>query len=214
MAKVRIICISDTHGQHAGLRVPDGDILIHAGDFMTYGNAPREIIDFNTWLGRQPHAHKIVIAGNHDRLFESHPMPARALITNATYLEDSGVEVEGLKFWGSPVQPPFNNWAFNVQRGQPIRQYWDKIPMGTDVLVTHGPPFGILDQSRPMTDHLGCEELAEVVEKIAPRLHLFGHIHGGQGRVHGSNGCEFVNASVLNEHYMLVSEPEIVDLEI
>ena len=73
MAKVRIICISDTHGQHAGLRLPDGDILIHAGDFMTYGNAPREIIDFNTWLGRQPHAHKIVMAGNHDRLFESPP---------------------------------------------------------------------------------------------------------------------------------------------
>jgi len=84
MAKVRIICISDTHGQHTGLRVPEGDILIHASDFMTYGNAPREIIDFNAWLGRQSHTHKIVIAGNHDRLFESHPIPARALITNAT----------------------------------------------------------------------------------------------------------------------------------
>jgi predicted phosphodiesterase len=81
MAKVRIICISDTHGQHAGLRLPDGDILIHAGDFMTYGSAPREIIDFNAWLGRQPHRHKIIIAGNHDRLFESHSMPARTLIT-------------------------------------------------------------------------------------------------------------------------------------
>jgi hypothetical protein len=89
--------------------VPDGDILIHAGDFMTYGNAPREIIDFNAWLGRQPHPNKIVIAGNHDRLFESHPNPARALVTNGIYLEDSGVELEGLKFWGSPVQPPFNN---------------------------------------------------------------------------------------------------------
>jgi Icc-related predicted phosphoesterase len=141
-------------------------------------------------------------------------MPARALITNGVYLEDSGVEVEGLKFWGSPVQPPFNNWAFNVQRGAPIRRHWDKIPMGTDVLVTHGPPFGMLDQSRPMTDHLGCEELAEVVEKVAPRLHLFGHIHGGHGRLRGSNGCEFVNGSVLNEHYMLVYEPRIVDLEI
>ena len=157
MARMRIICISDTHGQHASLRVPDGDILIHAGDFMTYGNAPREIIDFNAWLGRQSHRNKIVIAGNHDRLFESHSMPARALITNGVYLEDSGIEVEGLKFWGSPVQPPFNNWAFNVQRGAPIRRHWDKIPMWTDILVTHGPPFGILDQSRPMTDHLGCE---------------------------------------------------------
>jgi Icc-related predicted phosphoesterase len=86
--------------------------------------------------------------------------------------------------------------------------------MGTDVLVTHGPPFGVLDQSRPTTDHLGCEELAEVVEKVAPRLHVFGHIHGGQGRVHGSNGCEFVNTSVLNEMYLLAQEPQIVDLEI
>jgi Icc-related predicted phosphoesterase len=214
MAKVRIICISDTHGQHSDLRVPDGDILIHAGDFMTYGKAFREAIDFNAWLGRLPHRHKIVIAGNHDWLFETHPIPARDLITNGIYLEDSGVELDGLKFWGSPVQPPFNNWAFNVERGDAIRQHWDKIPMGTDVLVTHGPPFGILDQSRPMTPHLGCEELAKIVEKIAPRLHLFGHIHGGHGCVRGANGSEFVNASVLNELYLLVHEPQIIGLEI
>ncbi len=214
MARVRIICISDTHGQHADLLLPDGDILIHAGDFMTYGRSPREIIDFNSWLGRLPHRQKIVIAGNHDWLFESHPIPARDLITNGIYLEDFGVELVGLKFWGSPVQPPFNNWAFNVERGDAIRQHWDKIPMGTDVLVTHGPPFGTLDQSRPMSPHLGCEELAKAVEKIAPRLHLFGHIHGGHGRVLGSNGSEFVNASVLNELYLLVHEPQIVDLEI
>ena len=168
MAKVRIICISDTHGQHAGLRLPDGDILIHAGDFMTYGNAPREIIDFDAWLGRQPHAHKIVIAGNHDRLFESHPIPARALITNVIYLEDSGVEVEGLKFWGSPVQPPFNNWAFNVQRGAPIRRHWDKIPTDTDVLVTHGPPFGMLDQSHPMTDHWAAKSWQKSLRRSHP----------------------------------------------
>ncbi|HEY5214701.1 MAG TPA: metallophosphatase domain-containing protein [Acidobacteriaceae bacterium] len=214
MAKVRIICISDTHGKHAGLLVPDGDILIHAGDFMTYGNAPREIVDFNAWLGRQPHRHKIVIAGNHDRLFESHPIPARALITNGIYLEDSGVELDGLTFWGSPVQPPFNHWAFNVERGAAIRRHWDKIPLETDVLVTHGPPCGILDQTGSNTPHLGCEELTKVVENIAPRLHLFGHIHGGHGRVRDSAGTEFVNASVLNEMYMLVHEPQVVDLEI
>jgi predicted phosphodiesterase len=100
MAKVRIICISDTHGQHASLCVPDGDILIHAGDFMTYGNAPREIIDFNAWLGRQSHPHKIIIAGNHDRLFESHPIPARSLITNGIYLEDSGGRIGRPKVLG------------------------------------------------------------------------------------------------------------------
>jgi Icc-related predicted phosphoesterase len=132
-----------------------------------------------------------VIAGNHDRLFESHSIPTHDLITNGIYLGDSGVELDGVKFCGSPVQPPFNNWTFDVERGEAIRRHWDKIPMKTDVLVTHGPPFGILDQSRPMTTHLGCEELAKVVDKIAPRLRLFGHIHGGHGRVRGSNGSEF-----------------------
>jgi Icc-related predicted phosphoesterase len=112
------------------------------------------------------------------------------------------------------IRPPFNNWAFNIERGAAIRRHRDKIPMGTDVLVTHGPPLGVLDKVGPVTSHLGCEELAEVVEKLASRLHLFGHIHGGHGRVRGSNGCEFVNASVLNELYLRVHEPQIVDLEI
>lgn len=136
--------------------MPDGDILIHAGDFINYGNAPREIVNFNTWLGRQSHRHKIVIAGNIDRLFESHPMPARALITNGIYLQDSGVDVDGLTFWGSPVQPTINHWAFNVELGEAIRRHCGQISPKTGVLVTHGPPFGILDQTRPNTPYLGC----------------------------------------------------------
>lgn len=180
---------------------------------MNSGTAPREAIRFNDWLGGQPHRHKVVIAGNHDRLFEDYPLPARARLTNAIYLEDSGVEVAGLKFWGSPVQPPFMDWAFNVPRGAAIRRHWDRIPAGTDVLMTHGPPYGILDLCRPRGNREGCEELAEVVGKLAPRLHVFGHIHEGYGRVLGVNGCEFVNASVLDERYRLVNAPWMVDLE-
>jgi Icc-related predicted phosphoesterase len=145
-------------------------------------------------------------------MFESHPEKARSFLTNAIYLENSGVELEGLKFWGSPVQPEFNSWAFNVKRGAAIRRYWDKIPMDTDVIVTHGPPFGILDQSR--SRHLGCEEFAKTVNKIVPRLNVFGHIHGGRGYFLGKNGTQFVNASVLNDLYMLVYEAQIIDLEI
>ncbi|MDR3572289.1 MAG: metallophosphatase domain-containing protein [Anaerolineaceae bacterium] len=213
MPQVRIICISDTHGQHAKLSVPDGDILIHAGDFAAFGDTPIEIIDFNQWLGTLPHRHKVVIAGNHDWMFERHPDVARELLTNAIYLENSGTELVGLKIWGSPVQPEFNNWAFNVARGSAIRRYWQMIPASTDVLITHGPPYGVLDTAHPTTDHLGCEELAEAVQQIRPRLHVFGHIHGGQGQLN-SDETLYVNASVVNEAYQLVYAPQVVEIDI
>ena len=108
MPPVRIVCISDTHGQHAKLCMPDGDILIHVGDFMAFGDAPKEIINFNHWLGQQSQRFKVVIAGNHDLMFERHPGAAKELLSNAIYLENSGTELLGLKFWGSPVQPEFN----------------------------------------------------------------------------------------------------------
>ena len=213
MPRIRIVCISDTHGQHAKLGVPDGDVLIHAGDFMAFGDTPSEIVDFNQWLGKQPHRYKVVIAGNHDWMFERHPGAARELLGNAIYLENSGTEVAGLKIWGSPVQPEFNNWAFNVARGAAIRRYWEMIPDSTDVLVTHGPPFGMLDKSHPSTAHLGCEELAKAVEQIKPRLHIFGHIHGGHGQLIADGMC-FVNASVVNEAYRLVHEPQVVEIDV
>ena len=213
MTRVRIVCISDTHGQHTKLSVPDGDVLIHAGDFMAFGDRPKEVVDFNQWLGKQPHGHKVVIAGNHDLMFERHPGAARELLGNAIYLENSGAKVAGLTIWGSPVQPEFNNWAFNVARGAAIRRYWKMIPANTDVLVTHGPPFGVLDKAHPSSAHLGCEELAKAVEQIKPRLHVFGHIHGGHGWSSGKD-TQFVNASVVNEAYRLVHEPQVVEIEV
>jgi Icc-related predicted phosphoesterase len=213
MSCLRIVCISDTHGQHAKLQLPEGDILVHAGDFMTYGDSPKEITDFNQWLGQQTHRYKVVIAGNHDWIFERHPAAAQALLTNAIYLENSGMELDGLRLWGSPVQPTFNNWAFNVNRGAAIRRYWKMIPEGTDILVTHGPPFGILDQSYSSTPHLGCEELIKAVVKLKPRLHIFGHIHGGHGQMKSSDGTEFVNASVLDEAYQLVHQAQVIEVE-
>ena len=178
---------------------------------MAFGTKPKEIIQFNQWLGTLPHPYKVVIAGNHDVMFERHSATARELLNNAIYLENSGTEIAGLKIWGSPVQPEFNNWAFNVARGAAIRRYWEMIPLDTDILVTHGPPFGMLDQSNHSSDHLGCEELAVVVEKIKPRLHIFGHIHGGHGDETHS-GIRFINASVVNEDYWPVYEPHIVEL--
>lgn len=133
-------------------------------------------------------------------MFERHPGAARELLNHGTYFENSGMELMGLRVWGSPIQPEFNNWAFNVARGAAIRRYGKMIPENTDLLVTHGPPFGVLDKAHSSSKHLGCEELAKAIGEIKPRLHVFGHIHGSHGSS-ASNGTQFVNASVVNEAY-------------
>lgn len=119
----RLVLISDTHGMHASIDVPEGDVLVHAGDFSARGRE-REVADFGAWLAAQPHAHKIVVAGNHDFLFEREPERARELLGDVHYLLDSGVEAAGLSFWGSPWQPWFHEWAFNLRRGPALEEVW------------------------------------------------------------------------------------------
>jgi Icc-related predicted phosphoesterase len=180
--------------------LPKGDVLIHAGDFMNAGYDPNEAISFNRWLGQQPFRYRLVCAGNHDRLFQNLPEVARSLLTNGTYLEESGITIDGLSFWGSPYTPEFLHWAFMYPRGDRANAHWDPIPDRLDVLITHGPPYGILDQTEHDGAHLGCEELLGAVKLKKPRLHVFGHIHGGAG--HFSDGItQFVNAAYLNESY-------------
>jgi Icc-related predicted phosphoesterase len=207
---MNLVLISDTHGKHRQFEIPNGDVLIHAGDIMTSGWDGSEVRDFNDWLGELPHPHKIVIAGNHDWLFEKH-RSTRNLITNAIYLEDSGTEIKGLRFWGSPVQPEFMNWAFNRRRGEDIQKHWDLIPEGIDVLITHGPPAGFQDWTRRGGESLGCRNLRNTVSKIKPQVHVFGHIHGGYGGDHDGT-TYFVNASLLNEAYQVANKPIVVEL--
>lgn len=167
---------------------------------MNSGYDPEDIRSFNRWLGKQPFEHRVVCGGNHDRYFQNSPHQARALLTNAIYLENDGVTIDNIFFWGSPYTPEFMDWAFMYPRGSAARQYWDQIPYNLDVLITHGPPLGILDQAMPGGAHLGCEELFEAVKEKKPKIHLFGHIHGGAGTF--ENGVtRFVNAAYLNEQY-------------
>jgi Icc-related predicted phosphoesterase len=176
---MRIVAMADTHGFHEALRVPDGEVLIHAGDLTQLGTA-EQLEQVAQWLRTLPHRHKVVIAGNHDFLFERHPNEARALFRGLTYLEDEAAEVEGLRIWGSPWQPRFLDWAFNLDRGTALDAKWQRIPSGVDVLVTHGPPLGMGDRCWDGR-RVGCERLLHHLDRIRPRLHLFGHIHEDRG---------------------------------
>ncbi len=213
----RIVCISDTHNCNERIVVPDGDILIHSGDATVTGTPP-EIVKFNDWFSRLPHKHKIFVAGNHDWLFERENGFARSLLdASIVYLQDSSVEIDGLKIYGSPWQPRFFDWAFNLMRGPEIAEKWALIPDDIDILITHGPPHRILD-SVPRSwgiDYSGCEELRLRVDNIAShgklKLHVFGHIHCGYG-TDENNGVKFVNASSCDENYAPTQRPIVVDI--
>ena len=214
----RIVCISDTHNCNEQIAVPDGDVLIHSGDATVNGSA-REVIEFIDWFSQLPHGHKIFVAGNHDWLFQTDRRFARSLVdeSNITYLRDSFAVVDGLKIYGSPWQPRFFEWAFNLNRGGELAEKWAMIPEDTELLITHGPPNGILDQveTRFGASHEGCEELRVRVEELAGsgklKLHVFGHIHCGYG-VHEEFGVRFVNASICDEEYRPTQAPIVIDL--
>lgn len=218
---LRLVLLSDTHGLHGHINVPEGDVLIHAGDLCNT-DSEQDVLRFAAWIDRLPHRWKVVIAGNHDGFFQRQPGLARAYLESGViYLQDSGCEIEGVRFWGSPWQPCLN-WAFNLPRkGQAIREKWNQIPMDTDVLITHGPPFGILDEVRARmtawgpseegSGPLGCEELHIRVQTIKPKLHVFGHIHDGYGVLQGKE-TTFVNASICTEAYKPTNPPIVLDL--
>lgn len=208
MSALRIVCLSDTHNLHDSLDVPPGDVLIHAGDFTGRGR-PEEIERFGAFLAGLPHRHKIVIAGNHDFLFERDPARARELLGDVTYLEDAGARVDGLSVWGSPWQPRFHDWAFNLDRGAAIAAKWALVPDDVDVLVTHGPPFGVLDATFDGR-RVGCEELDHALERLRPKLHVFGHIHESYGARERASTL-FVNASNCDLHYRIPHAPVVVD---
>jgi Icc-related predicted phosphoesterase len=205
---MEIIIISDTHGKHKHLQdvfsIPYGDVIIHAGDLTAVGET-HEISSFLYWYSMLPHQHKIFIAGNHDLDFEYNSYSTKSMIPkNVIYLEDSGVEIEGIKFYGTPHTKPFQNWGFN-KTDDKRQQYWDMIPDDTDVLITHCSPFGILDQNK-YGENVGCKLLLKRVLEIKPKLHIFGDIHESYG-VEVKNHVNFINASSMNEKYVIINKP-------
>ncbi|SFB69622.1 Predicted phosphoesterase [Zunongwangia mangrovi] len=207
---MRIISISDTHNKHQDLEIPDGNILIHCGDISEGGTKP-EIVDFLQWFSKLPHKHKILIAGNHDFHLEKYSTNLDDIIPdNIHYLSDSGITLENFRIWGSPFTPGNGNWAFNLERGRSIRKKWNLIPQNTDILITHTPPYGILDESKTYKN-IGCEELLKKIVDIKPKLHFFGHVHDDFGKK-SIGPTLFVNNAVMDSKNRLINGVSVVDV--
>jgi len=198
---VNIVCISDLHRSYNDIVVPAGDLLIVAGDIDC-----TNLFLFNDWLGTLDFKHIVVIAGNHDGNFwYAGKREVRAQLSNAIYLENSGVVLDGVSIWGSPTTPTFNDWFFMKDRGDDIARVWHNIPINLDILITHGPPLNILDANK-YGEHCGCWDLHHEVSRIKPLYHVFGHIHSGHGIIK-QGMTTFINASIMDEDYQAVNKP-------
>lgn len=221
---LKIVAISDTHQLHEQITVPDGDVLIHCGDFTNRGT-DGALKDFLTWFSSQKHEYKIVVPGNHEiGLDRGNNKQHKINIikefldqnSKMFYLENSGITIKNINFYGSPVTPWFYDWAWNVHRGAPIAAVWDRIPDDTNVLITHGPPYGILDtvlESFGRDNHQGCVDLRERIKHLpALKLHAFGHLHLEGGNKLDVDGVTFVNAAICDDNYHTTHNPVIVEI--
>jgi len=200
---MRIVTVSDTHGLTPDL--PGGDILIHAGDGTLWGKQ-QEVNALDEWFGSQKKKfqHILFTPGNHDFWFQ---IPNK--LNNAIVLINQRVIFRGVTFWFSPFSIQFGSWAF-MKVEEELRGIWEGIPENVDVLVTHGPPFLILDRGIS-GEHVGSTSLLSKVLDLKPKYHIFGHIHEEAGIVKGEDTL-FINASIVDEFYRKTNEPIIIDI--
>lgn len=216
----RVVLLSDTHCGHPGLTIPPCDLLAHSGDFTRFGTAA-EAEDFFTWIGRQPARARVVTAGNHDTVAQREPAWIRALAAShgVVWLEGEGADLAGLRVWASPYSPRHGAWVFQDERGAPLRARWDSIPAGLDLLLTHTPPRGVGDRI-VRGEHVGCDDLRDVVLARTPRVHAFGHVHEDAGLTrldHAPtlfvNAANFESVSVRRAASLAVRAPVVLDLD-
>lgn len=223
--ELKIACISDTHNNGMPHSIfPDADILIHAGDGTSRGTI-EQVKYFAKELGKLGHAHQepgyqaiIFVPGNHDWLFEKEEKLARNIMAEygiITLINES-IKINGFNIWGSPVCPPFYNWAF-YKKDEERKALWDLIPKNTDILITHGPPKYILDEVQEFNHmgyeiiHTGCAHLHNKVIELKPKAHIFGHIHEGYGQKQMGETL-FVNAALMNRAYVPVNDVQIITI--
>lgn len=210
---MKLVCLADTHKSHGNVLVPNGDVLIFAGDMCGRGGG-KSARKFITWFADKPHKHKVIVAGNHDRCFDSQErslLKLFAIERNVTYLEHEATSINGVIFFGSPYQPEFCDWAFNMPRGPKLAKLWSQIPNDTEVLITHSPPYGILDEVM-RGGNVGCQDLSERIKSLSKlKAHIFGHIHYAYG-MKIQNNVIYVNASICNEDYEPINKPILLDI--
>lgn len=211
--KVTLAIASDIHGHYRDLEVPDSDILIFAGDCLTDRDQHEDLANFSIWAKNLPNFVKIFVPGNHDKVFQGNSLNQALYMLDSAgihYLCDDYAYICGLNFYGMPWTPTFFNWAFmRPRQSEELSKVVNAIPEDTDILITHGPPYGIMDKGRDF-DHVGCEILARKVQQL-PKLkaHVFGHIHSGYGSLD-----PFHNVSVVDEDYDLVNPVTVLEIEV
>lgn len=218
----KIVSISDTHNRHDKVTIPECDFLFHCGDWTSMGYK-HEVEPFAKWLDKQPAKYIVIIPGNHELNFEKDFPESKKWITDhcprANLLIDESITLEGVKIYGSPVTPFFCNWAYNKHRGDQIQCYWDAIPNDINILLTHGPPYGILDQTTYADgtireDRLGCYQLQKRIKELENLdLHFFGHIHAQGSRQFHEDGVSYYNAAICDESYYPSNSITVVEYE-
>lgn len=204
---MKIVAFADTHGLHDDVAIPDGDVLIFAGDLCNAGSIT-EVSFFADWFNALPHKTKIFIAGNHDVAIQEQTSLCVGMI-DAIYLEDQEYTIDGIRIYGSPWTPTFLDWAFMKSRGEEIRERWDLIPEGLDILVTHGPPFEVLDNTGH--DYVGCMDLKHAIMGANPKHVIFGHCHEDHGSVVRFRK-EYMNVSICDGDYDPCRQPVVFEV--
>lgn len=220
---MKIVCVSDTHCQLDKIKIPSGDLLIHSGDLLSRGNLEelkKEIVVLSK-IVKNFDMHYFV-AGNHDRIFENNPDAALELCkeNGINVLMHEAVQYKGLNLFGSPYTPEFGRWAFNVPRGEKLKEKWSQIPDITNILITHGPPYGILDEipteylgyrTNP-EKNVGCRDLKDRIGELKElKTHIFGHIHHSYGQK-TVNDVKYINASICTEQYKPDNKPTVIEI--
>ncbi|CAF0927512.1 unnamed protein product [Adineta ricciae] len=178
---LRFVCVSDTHNQIDQIFIPYGDVFIHCGDAVYYNTSSQDIVRFNEFVGTLPHKWKLFVSGNHCVcLNPKQPDRSQKLLSNMIYLQDQLIDIEGVRIYGSPWRPKrgcfYRAEAFGYDPKNIGRDKWSNIPENIDLLLTHGPPYSVRDYNS------GCPQLLdEIVTRVRPRIHMFGHMHGSRG---------------------------------
>ena len=207
---MKLVIISDSHGRHEDLGTLRGDLLIHCGDSGNGFTRHADDVDrLDAWFGQQRFDRILCIGGNHDFEMQARAERGGPVFRNAEYLQDQAYEYRGVRFYGSPWTPELVNWAFYLDDDE-LRDRWELIPDEVEVLITHTPPFGILDRNSSGRN-CGCRELQRRLLNLHPRIHCFGHIHASAGTT-SMNGTTFVNASMVNRRYEIVRDPVELDV--